>query len=312
MSGSAGESERIGVVIRDEGNVVIVDLPGEPEPVPCIVRKSVRRRTGKRSKAVVVGDRVVIEYSGETAAVASVQPRTSRLSRPDPLRRHREHIIVANIDAVLVVASVRDPELAPGIIDRFLVAVESRELTAAIAINKIDLGPSEEQQSVIALYRDLGYPVFDVSAEQQLGLEDVREFLRDRTTSLLGHSGTGKSSIANALDPDLQLRVGEVSEGTGKGQHTTTTVSLLPLKWGGYLVDTPGIREFGLWNMEPRDVGHWFRDIERYLHDCRFNDCLHGNEPDCAVKAAVERGDIAEWRYESYLRILDSLADEAS
>ena len=308
----SGRDDRVGVVIRDEGNVVHVDFPGETESVPCVIRKSLRRRAGKRSKPVVVGDRVVVEFSGEGAAVASVQPRTSRLSRPDPLRRHREHIIVANIDSVLVVDSVREPDLTPGLIDRFLVAVESRDLTAAIAINKFDLGASPEQIAVIDVYRELGYPVFEVSADDGVGIEEVREFLRDKTTSLLGHSGVGKSSIANALDPALQLRVGEVSQGSGKGQHTTTTVSLLPLHWGGYLVDTPGIREFGLWSMEPRELGHWFRDLARFLHDCRFNDCLHRNEPDCAVKAAVERGEIEAWRYESYLRILDSLADEVS
>jgi len=297
-----------GVVIRDEGNVVLVDIPGEAELVPCSIRKTLRRKTGKRAKPVVVGDRVDVEFSEEGgAAVSAVQPRHSRLSRPDPMHRHREHIIVANIDAVLIVVSVREPDLAPALIDRFLIAVESRELEAGIILNKVDLDPDRGFESVAQTYRDLGYPVFCVSAETGESVTDVRDFLHDKTTTLLGHSGVGKSSLANALDPSLELRIGAVSEGTGRGQHTTTSVSLLPLPWGGYLVDTPGIREFGLWEMEERDIGHWFRDFEPLVHDCKFNDCLHENEPQCAVKAAVERGEVPRWRYDSYLRILESL-----
>jgi ribosome biogenesis GTPase len=298
-----------GVVIRDEGNLVHVDLPGEAEPLACIVRKSLRRSTGKQSKAVVVGDRVDVEMSGEGAAVVAVAPRTSTLSRPDPLHKHREHIIVANISTVLIVASARDPEFAPGLVDRFLVAVESRGLEAGIAINKIDLDPESAWRDHAALYRSLGYPVLAVSATRGEGLEEVRAFLRDKTTSLLGHSGVGKSSLANALDPSLALRVGDVRERSGKGQHTTTTVSLLPLPWGGYLVDTPGIREFGLWNMQEHDLAIWFRDLAPYVDRCRFNDCRHEHEPGCAVIEAVERGAIRRERYESYLRILASMGD---
>jgi len=296
-----------GVVIRDEGNLVHVDLPGEAEPLACIVRKSLRRSTGKQSKAVVVGDRVDVEMSGEGAAVVAVAPRTSTLSRPDPLHKHREHIIVANISTVLIVASARDPEFAPGLVDRFLVAVESRGLEAGIAINKIDLDPKGAWRDHAALYRSLGYPVLAVSATRGEGLEEVRAFLRDKTTSLLGHSGVGKSSLANALDPSLALRVGDVRERSGKGQHTTTTVSLLPLPWGGYLVDTPGIREFGLWNMQEHDLAIWFRDLAPYVDRCRFNDCRHEHEPGCAVIEAVERSAIRRERYESYLRILASM-----
>ena len=298
-----------GVVIRDEGNVVHVDFPGEDESVPCIVRKTLRRRTGKQRKAVVVGDRVLVETSGEGSAVVRVEERRSTLSRPDPMRHHREHIIVANIDAVLVVASVHEPDLAPGIIDRFLVAVESRGLEAGIAINKTDLATDESWQEIGEVYRRMDYPVFGVSAETGEGLEPVRAFLQDKTTSLLGHSGVGKSSLANMLDPSLALRVGDVSERSGKGQHTTTTVSLLPLPWGGYLVDTPGIREFGLWNMNEDDMAVWFRDLAPFIDDCKFNDCRHVTEPECAVKEAVERGEIVRWRYESYLRILESMAE---
>ena len=292
---------RKGVVLRDEGNVVIVDLDGEE--TPCVVRKSLRRAVKRKGKAVVVGDNVEVEQSGDGVAVVAVAPRRSRLSRPDPGMKRREQILVANIDAVLVVASAKRPDLEPRLIDRFLVAVESRDLEARIVVNKMDLDAAGDSAPTIALYRGLGYAVFETSAETGDGIDALRAELKDRTTTLLGHSGVGKSSVANALDPSLRLRTGDVQEGTGKGTHTTTTVSLLRLPWGGYLVDTPGIREFGLWNLDPADVRFHFPEIAALLPDCRFSDCLHEHEPSCAVKAAVEKGAVSSPRYESYLRI---------
>jgi ribosome biogenesis GTPase len=297
---------RRGVVLRDEGSQLIVDLDGAE--VACVVRKSLRRAAGKFRKAVAVGDRVRLATSAAGVAIVAVDPRRSYISRHDPGQRRKEQILVANLDAVLVVASARQPDLAPGLIDRFLVDAESRELEMAVAINKIDLDPERTYGPVADVYRGLGYDVLEVSATTGAGLGPVRDFLAAHTTTLLGHSGVGKSSLANALDASLDLRTADVHAGSGQGAHTTTTVSLLRLPWGdGYLVDTPGIREFGLWRMEPSEVGHWFRDLASHLGDCRFNDCIHETEPGCAVKAAVEAGDIAAWRYESYLRILESV-----
>jgi ribosome biogenesis GTPase len=303
-------SDRRGVVLRDEGSQLIVDLDGAE--VACVVRKSLRRAAGRFRKAVAVGDRVRVESSADGLAIVAVDPRRSYISRHDPGQRRKEQILVANLDAVLVVASARQPDLAPGLIDRFLVDAESRELDVGIAINKIDLDPERTYGPVADVYRDLGYDVIEVSATGGAGVGSVREFLAAHTTTLLGHSGVGKSSLANALDASLDLRTGDVHAGSGQGAHTTTTVSLLRLPWadGGYLVDTPGIREFGLWRMEPSEVGHWFRDLARHLDACRFNDCVHETEPGCAVKAAVETGDIATWRYESYRRILASVRDD--
>jgi ribosome biogenesis GTPase len=302
------EPVKRGVVLRDEGSQVIVDLGGRE--VACVVRKTLRRKTGKYRKAVTVGDRVTVEFSGEGAAVAEVEQRRSTISRRDPGQPRREQILVANLDAVLVVASCKSPDLVPGLIDRFLVASESRELGIGIAFNKVDLDPAREFGPVAKVYADLGYPVFETSAVTGQGLDGVRGFLAEHTTTLLGHSGVGKSALANALDPSLRLRTGEVHASTGKGMHTTTTVSLLRLPWGaGYLVDTPGIREFGLWATDLRDVGFWFREIEPRLHDCRFNNCLHESEPGCAVKRAVADGEIPGWRYDSYLRILETLRE---
>lgn len=298
---------RRGVVIRDEGGAVVVDLGGEE--ARCVVRKGFVHRAGKPSKAVAVGDRVLVEASGEGLAVVSVEPRVSAISRPDPSRPRREQVLVSNIDTVLVVAATREPDLVPALVDRFLVAAECRGLAAGIALTKIDLDPEAAAGAFATLYRGLGYPVLPVSAVTGEGLEAVRAFLRDRTTALLGHSGVGKSALANALDPALRLRVGPVHAGTGLGTHTTTTVSLLRLPWGGYLVDTPGIREFGLWNMEPRDLRDAYREIAALAPRCHFADCTHEHEPLCAVKAAVAEGRIASCRFDSYLRQLASLRE---
>ncbi len=299
--------ETRGVVLRDEGSHVIVDLCGEE--VACVIRKRLRRGAGKRRKAVVVGDQVEVEYSGDGAAIAKVEPRRTSISRRNPSQPRREQILVANVDAVLIVASAARPAPVPALIDRFLVAIESRGLEPGIVINKTDLDPEGSWEQWGAIYRDLGYRVLPVSATDATGLEEVRAFLANKTTSLLGQSGVGKSTLANALDPTLTLRTGGLHEGTGKGTHTTTTVSLLRLPWGGYLVDTPGIREFGLWNMELADVGIWFREIAARTDACRFNDCLHAREPGCAVLAALEEGEIDRSRHESYLRILETLRE---
>lgn len=298
---------RTGVVVRDEGNLVVVDLDGEERA--CVVRKGVVRRAGKHTKAVAVGDRVLVEASGEGMAVVGVEPRRAVISRPDPGQPRREQILVTNLDGVLVVAAAREPEVAPALIDRFLVAAESRGLAAGIALNKMDLDPEGETLVIAATYRGLGYPVFVVSAATGQGLDPVREFLRGRTTAFMGHSGVGKSSLANALDPALRLRTGTVHASTGLGVHTTTTVSLLRLPWGGYLVDMPGIREFGLCGMDPRDLGQWYPEIAACAKGCRFGDCLHDREPGCAVKAAVAEGTVVPWRYESYVRLLGSLRE---
>lgn len=300
---------RSGVVLRDEGSRLVVDLGGEE--AACVLRKGLVRQAGKHAKAVAVGDRVLVEASGDGMAIVGVEPRRTSISRPDPSRPRREQVVVANLDAVLVVAAVREPDLVTGLIDRFLVAAESRGLGAALALTKIDLDPDRAYGEAEWLYKGLGYPVFPVSATTAEGLPPVRDFLRGRTTAFLGHSGVGKSSLANALDPSLTLRTASVHAGTGLGTHTTTTVSLLRLPWGGYLVDTPGIREFGLWGIGPHDLAHWYRDIAAAAPRCRFNDCLHDREPGCAVKEAAGAGGIAACRYESYLRLLASVREAA-
>jgi len=300
-----------GVVLRDMGSSVVVDLGGEE--LACTVRKSLRHRAGigDGTKPVVAGDRVLVERTEVSCVITSVEPRRRVLSRPVPGQHHREQILVANLDAVLVVASASRPAFTPGVVDRFLVAAESRGLVAGIVINKIDLAGEGSYTSFAAGYRALGYCVMETSALRAEGLAAVRDFLGGRTTTLLGHSGVGKSSLANALDPLLELHTRQVHAGSGQGMHTTTTIALLRLPWsgGGYLVDTPGIREFGLWDLEPRELSQYFRELAQRAAACRFHDCRHDHEPDCAVKEALAREEIAAWRYESYLRLLADLRE---
>jgi ribosome biogenesis GTPase len=297
------------VVLRHEGTAVVVDCDGRE--VKCVVRKTLRTRGGGAlRKAVAVGDRVLFEGGDDEGAVVGVEERRNAISRRDPSRPRREQAIVANLDAVLVVASARRPDFVPGPVDRFLVAAESRGLDAAVVVNKVDLDPGRAYLPFLEVYRGLGYQGLECSAATGEGFDALRAVLKDKTTTMLGHSGVGKSSLANALDPALALRTSSVNVETGLGRHTTTTVRLLRLPWGGYLVDTPGIREFGLWETDPHDVGVWFREIAAVQERCRFSNCLHDREPACAVKAAVGDRAIAPWRYESYLRILQSLRDD--
>lgn len=294
-----------GVILRHEGGVVIVDVGGRE--VPCVVRKSMRRED---RKGVTVGDRVHVEMEGDGAVVVGLEPRRSAIARTDPSRPRRELVLVANVDLALIVASTRTPPLTPGLIDRFLVASDRQSIGAAIAITKIDLDPERSYAPFAAVYRSLGYPVLEVCAATGAGIDQVALLLKDRTTVLLGHSGVGKSSLANHIDPTLRLRVGEVNRASGLGIHTTTTVSLLRLPGGGYLVDTPGIREFGLREVPAGEVAQGYREIAQRAGECRFNDCLHVSEPACAVKAAVASGLIASWRYDSYLRVVAEMRQQ--
>jgi len=204
---------------------------------------------------------------------------------------------------------VRMPKLNPGFIDRFLISAEMFDVPAGIILNKIDLldDDREEIESMVTIYEDLGYPVLRTSATEGRGLDALREQLADRINVVAGPSGAGKSSLLNAIEPGLDVETGEVSQKTLKGKHTTTFAELHPLSGGGFVVDTPGIREFGLLELHPADLAHFFVEFVPYLDDCKFQDCTHDHEPGCAVKDAVDRGEIHPQRYGSYLNILDSL-----
>jgi ribosome biogenesis GTPase len=299
-----------GTVIRATGSWF--DVQADGRVIPSRVRGKFRLAGMDTTSPVVVGDRVRVRLNPDgTGLIVDVHPRRNELSRRAAGRRHSlRHVIAANIDFVWIVQAVHLPEPNPGFIDRVLVAAERYEIPAGLILNKIDLMTEEDRPAIDALerlYADLGYRVLRTSVVTGEGLDALREALRGKTSVVTGPSGVGKSSLLNAIEPDLNIRTAPVSEKTGKGRHTTTYVALYPLSIGGFVVDTPGLREFGVTDLEPAELSHYFVEFRPYLSACRFPDCTHEHEPDCAVKAAVENGEISEERYYSYLNILHSL-----
>jgi ribosome biogenesis GTPase len=273
-------------------------------------RRLIDSDTGE-SKPLTVGDDVEFDPTGPAEGVVTrVLPRRTRLSRARVRGgaddRRVEHVIVANVDQLLIVCSVREPPFTVGIIDRYIIAGDAGGLEPAICINKIDFAEAPaEYEDIAALYRGLDFPVVATSTVAGSGIQELRALLAGKSTVFAGHSGVGKSSLLNALQPGLELKTGSV--GVWKGQHCTERVSLLKLDGGGYVVDTPGIREFSLWDIERSDVAQFFPAIWDLSHECRLPDCAHTHEPGCAVKAALERGELPLMRYESYVGILESI-----
>jgi ribosome biogenesis GTPase len=262
---------------------------------------------------VAIGDRVRFVGAGEgSGMIVEILPRSSKLSRPAPVPGQRvfEQVIVSNADLVLPVFSVANPAPKWGLLDRYLVSAEAAELPSLIVINKLDLAwknPSFEEE--VAVYRRIGYPILLVSAATGEGIDELKEALRGKLSVLVGKSGVGKTSLLNAIQPGLGLRVKAVSQGElGKGRHTTTHLEMFELAFGGALVDTPGIREFGLWNIAAEELAYLFPEMAGYVGRCRFGlSCRHDQEPGCAVRQAVVAETISPYRYQSYLRLREEL-----
>ncbi len=303
-----------GTVVRSTGSWYDVQTPGGL--VPAKIRGKFRLREEDVTNPVAVGDRVTMRMGADGAGlITEIHPRRTKLSRRAAGRRAgKEHVIVANVDRAWAVQSVRRPRLNPGFVDRFLVMAEVYEIDAGLVINKMDLLRPKDAERIDFyhdLYAGLGYHVLRTCAITGAGVDALREALTGHTNVIAGPSGAGKSSLLNAVEPGLDLRTAAVSEKTSKGRHTTTAAALHPLAGGGFVADTPGIREFGLVDLHPDELSHFFVEFFRYLDDCRFPNCTHDHEPGCAVKAAVESGEITEERYASYLNILDALREGA-
>ena len=303
--------------MRSTGSWYTVQPTDSGEPIQARVRGKFRLQQEEiaETNPLAVGDRVTLRLEDDgTGLITDLHPRHNQLSRRAAGRRvGREQVIAANVDAAWCVQSTFQPKLNSGFVDRFLVMAEAYHLDAGLVINKVDLLVGEPRaQEAIAfwsdLYESLGYPVLHTSAETGEGLEAFRASLRGKTSVVAGPSGVGKSSLLNAVDPELALRTGVVSEKTQKGRHTTTFATLYPMA-DGFVVDTPGIREYGIWDMEPADLGGYFVEFRPYLGHCRFPDCTHDHEPGCAVGEAVDVGEIAPERYASYLSILASVRE---
>jgi ribosome biogenesis GTPase / thiamine phosphate phosphatase len=263
----------------------------------------------RQKSALAVGDRVIVESEGGINRLSAILPRHSVLARPDPLHKHRQRLIAANIDVVIHVVSVKAPPLRPRLIDRFLIAISRGGAQPVICVNKIDLLDEEERDIELArlsAYRELGVPVIACSTKTGQGIDELRQTVEKKTAALVGHSGVGKSSILNALDTRLQLATNTLHR-RGTGRHTTTASTLYDFGDGTYLIDTPGIREFGLWDLSRESLREYFPEFEDAAPYCRFNDCTHTHEPDCEVKERVEAGSLNRARYDTYVRLYDDL-----
>ena len=287
-----------GRVLSAIGQMSRVQLDDGRE-LECTVRQIVRSLARDQRNAVVTGDRVLVgDVDAETGVIERVEPRHGVLSRSS---RHRAHVIVSNVDQLMVVVPADD--LKPVLVDRFLVSAEQGEIASVLCINKIDLLDPAELVGWTGLYARLGYEVVLTSAETGAGISRLRQLLAERETVFAGQSGVGKSSLLNSIQPGLRLLTGEISSSTGKGRHVTRRTQLIELDGGGYVVDTPGIRQLALWDLIPEEIEGFFVEFRPFVALCHFPDCSHTHEEGCAVKRAVETELIHESRYASYLRI---------
>lgn len=261
---------------------------------------------------IAVGDVVDIdkEDGEESIVITHIHDRKNYITRQSPHNKHLHHIVAANLDQSILLATLKEPKTSTGFIDRFLVASEAYHVPAIIVFNKSDLYKAKETASfekIKTMYENIGYPVYSMSINENNGIDEVKNLLKDKTTLLSGHSGVGKSSFINTIFPENIIKTQEVSGWSGKGLHTTTFAEMFDLPFGGKIIDTPGMREFAMMDIEPHELSHYFPEMRALINDCRFNNCMHIEEPGCAVRTAVEENKIAPQRYISYLNILGTI-----
>ena len=303
-------------VYKSTGSWYLVKVPGG-EFLQARIKGKFKIDDITSTNPVAVGDYVDIETSQEAElahTITVIHDRKNYVNRRSPANKRLHHIIASNLDQSLLVATLREPRTSQGFIDRFLVACEAYHVPAVVVLNKADLFREKEQVKCdewISMYEGIGYRVLVTSSQTGEGIEELKALLQGKTTLMSGHSGVGKSTLINALMPELELKTKEVSGWSGKGMHTTTFAEMFDLPFGGQIIDTPGMREFGLVDISRQELSHYFPEMRDRLQACQFNNCLHTDEPGCAVKAAVESGDIALERYLSYGAILESIEEEA-
>lgn len=264
------------------------------------------------SNPIAVGDVVVFEEEEKDGdgVIRSIDPRKNYIIRVSPHNKNQKHIVASNLDLALLITTISHPRTSLGFIDRFLLTAEAYHIPAVIVVNKIDLLKSkheEELQKWMSIYSEAGYQIFPIVAKDPNTIHQLQNLIKGKITLFSGHSGVGKSTLINQLIPNINLKTTEISDYSGKGQHTTTFAEMFDLPTSGSIIDTPGVKEFGLIHIEKSELSHYFPEMRQRLNDCKFNNCLHYNEPDCAIKTAVNEGIISEERYINYLGILDSI-----
>lgn len=297
-----------GLVIKNTGSWYLVKTD-EGNCVECKIKGNFRLKGIRSTNPVAVGDYVHIILNQEgTAFISEIEDRKNYIIRRASNLSKQSHIIAANLDQCMLIVTVSYPETSTTFIDRFLASAEAYRVPVKLIFNKIDTYNEEEQHyldALIHLYTSIGYPCFKVSAKQQIGIDTITNELEGKITLLSGHSGVGKSTLINAILPEATAKTGEISSVHKKGMHTTTFSEMFALPNDGYLIDTPGIKGFGTFDMEEEEIGHYFPEIFQTSADCKYGNCTHRNEPGCAVRQAVENHYISESRYNSYLSMLE-------
>lgn len=312
---SGAESGRAeGIVVKNTGSSYLVRLQSG-ESVNCRIKGNFRIKGIRTTNPVAVGDRVTVAFCGRDADfIVEIHPRRNYIIRRASNLSKESHILAANIDQALLVATLRDPVVTTTFIDRFLATCEAYNVPAILVLNKSDMWDDDDREladAICRLYSSIGYETLQVSARTGDGTDRLRSLVAGKETLLSGNSGVGKSSLINALVPDADLKTGEISDIHHTGMHTTTFSEMIPLPDGGDLIDIPGVKGFGTIDFAPEEVGHYFPEIFRYSRDCRYGDCKHVGEPGCAVAQAVADHLISESRFSSYLSILEEASAEA-
>ena len=298
-----------GIVVKSTGSWYEVMKPSG-EIINCRLKGKFRLQGLKHTNPVTVGDKInyEMEPNSENGVIFSIEPRKNYIIRKSSNLSKQTHIIASNIDQAILMVTIAFPSTSLGFIDRFLVTAEAYHIPTTIIFNKVDLctnGLEDVLQETIDLYhKKVGYAYLKTSVNDKIGLDEVKELLQNKTTLVAGHSGVGKSSLLNAIEPNLNLRTGIISKTSFNGQHTTTFAQMHPLSFGGFIIDTPGIREFGVVDLNNAELSHYFKEMKPFIGKCKFNNCQHIHEPQCTVLEALEAGKIPNERYQSYLSIM--------
>ncbi len=304
-----------GTVIKSTGSWYNVRLDTSNEIWQCRIVGKFRLDDVPLTNPVAVGDRVEVEPEGpDRGMIKKILPRENYVVRQSPRRKHDLHLLAANIDQAVLITTIVQPDLKPGFIDRFLVMTERDEIPVTIVFNKADVYDEADMalfMEMKEIYGKIGYGILLASVPEKLGLEELKSLLKGKITLLSGQSGVGKSSLVNVIQPQLELRTGEISDYSGKGQHTTTFAEMFPLDFGGYIIDTPGIKTLAFNDKDKSNIAHSFREFFALSENCRFGGaCLHRDEPGCAVHEALRRGEVSELRFSNYLALLSEVEDQ--